>query len=106
MNALEIFDTVRRHGAELLVEEGHLVVRGNGAQLPETVREELRAHKAELLVALGEPLDRTVAGILADIRPFLSPTLQRLPNDRLLVLVNWNILTSFTRWLERRGHGE
>jgi hypothetical protein len=100
MNALELVDAVRRHGAELAVEQGQLVVRGNGAPLPDTVREELRTHKAEVLVALGEPLDRTVAGILTDIRPHLSPALQRLPDDRLLVLVNWNILTSFTKWLE------
>ncbi len=95
MNALEIVDAVRRHGAELVVEDGHLVVRGQGQPLPNVVRQELREHKAALLVALGEPLDRTVAGILADIRPFLAPALRSLPDDRLLALVNWNIITAF-----------
>jgi hypothetical protein len=95
MNALEIVDVIRRHGVELVVEDGHLIVRGQVQPLPDTVKQELREHKAELLVALGEPLDRTVAGILGDIRPYLSPALQRLPDDRLLALVNWNIITAF-----------
>jgi len=95
VNALGIVEAVRRHGAELAVEDGRLIVRGEGPPLPEEVRRELREHKAELLVALGEPLDRTVAGILADLRPFLSPALRRLPDDRLLALVNGNIITAF-----------
>jgi len=101
MNALEIVDTVRRHGAELTVQDGQLVITGSGPPLPDAVRQELRAHKAELLVALGEPLDRTIAGILADIRPYLSPALRSLPDDRLLALVNWNIMAAWNASVRR-----
>lgn len=102
MNALELVDAVRKHGADLAVEEGRLVIRGSGPPLPAHVRNELRERKAELLIALGEPIDRTVAGILADIRPFISPALRRLPDSQLLALVNWNIITA---WNSSLRHG-
>ena len=49
------------------------------------------------MVALGVPLDLAVAGILKEIRPYLSPPLRKLPDDRLLALVNWNIIAAWNR---------
>jgi len=95
MNAIEIIDRVRAEGAELVVEGDRLLVRGDRDRLPEDLRRSLSEHKAELMVALGQPLDRAVASILDSIRPHLSPALQRLPDDRLLALVNWNIITAW-----------
>ena len=91
MNALELIQQVRAHGADLVVEKDRLVVRGIGEPLPDELRAALSQHRAELLVALGVPFDRTVAGILQDLRPHLPPALRRLPDDRLLALVNWSI---------------
>jgi hypothetical protein len=94
VNAVEIIERVREHDAELVIRDHRLIVRGaNG--LPDDLRREVAEHKAELLVALGVPLDRTIASILADIRTNLPPALRRLPDDRLLTLVNWSIIAAF-----------
>jgi hypothetical protein len=97
MNAIEIIAAVREHGAHVSVERDQLVVRGAGSSLPAEIRAELAAHKMEVMIALGEPIDRTVGGILSDIRPHLSPALRQIPDDRLLVLVNWSIITAFDK---------
>jgi hypothetical protein len=83
---------MRAHDAELVVEKDRLLVRGRGEPLPEFLERKLREHKAELLIALSVPLERTVAGVLEELRPYLPPALRRLPDDRLLVLVNWTIM--------------
>ena len=95
MNAIELIEEVRRHDADLVVEGQRLVVRGAADQLPEDLRRELSSHKAELLVALGSSMNLTVASVLADIRPNLPPALRRLPDDRLLTMVNWSIMAAF-----------
>ena len=68
MNALSIAQAVQELGAILLVEHG----------------QEVRAHKAELLIALGVPMDQTVAAILGDLRPYLPQSLRRLAERCLL----------------------
>lgn len=95
MNALELVQQVRDQGADVLVRGGQLVVRGTGAPLPDDLIEGIREHRAELLVALGVPIDVTVGEVLADLRPHLNPALQALPDDRLLALVNWNIIAAW-----------
>ena len=60
-----------------------MVIRSHGP-LPDELQQEVRAHKAELLIALGVPMDQTVASILGDLRPYLPQSLQRLADDRLL----------------------
>jgi hypothetical protein len=47
-----------------------------------------------------------VQGILDFIRPHLGPTLQALPDGRLLALVNWHIIAAWQaamRKPEREG---
>ena len=83
MNALSIAQAVQKLGAILLVEHGQVVIRSQGP-LPEELQQEVRAHKAELLIALGVPLDQTVATILGDLRPYLPQSLQRLAERGLL----------------------
>jgi len=97
MNAVEIIERVRAHDADLLIREDRLVVRGRGDKLPDDLQRELREHKGELMVALGEPINHTIAVILADIRPHLPKALQRLPDDKLLALVNWSIIAAFEK---------
>ena len=101
MNALEIVDAVREYGASLAIQDGELVVRGTGQRLPEDLRAEVVEHKAELLIALGCPFDSTVAGIVADIRPHLSPALQRLPDSKLLALINWHIISAWEQAIQK-----
>lgn len=97
MNALEIVRAVQEHGAQLIEEDGRLVVKGSGERLPDELRSELEQHKAAVLVALGCPLDRAVASILDDLRPHLTPALQALPDERLLALVNWHIFAAWEK---------
>lgn len=95
MNAIEIIERVRACDAELVVEDDRLIVRGRAGPLPDDLREALKQHRAELMIALGVPMDRTVAGILKDLRPHLPEALRRLPDDRLLALVNWSIIAAW-----------
>ncbi len=98
MNALGIAQAVQELGGTLLVENGQVVIRSH-TPLPEELQQEIRAHKAELLIALGVPMDQTVASILGDLRPYLPQSLQRLSDDRLLALANWCIMAAWARAL-------
>ena len=57
MNAIELIETVRSFNVELVLEEDKLVLRGRGDRLPTELRDQLLEHKAELLIALGAPMD-------------------------------------------------
>lgn len=103
MNAMEIIQQVRAHDADLFIEDQRLMVRGAKAPLPADLQQALREHKAEVMVALGAPLDRTVASVLSEIRPHLPPPLRRLPDDRLITLVNWSIMAAFESAVRKVG---
>ena len=92
MNALEVIETVRSYDADIVVESNKLIVRGKGERLPDEVRAALKEHKAEILIALGAPYDVVLADILKEIRPYLVPALQVLPDDKLMVLVNFSLM--------------
>jgi len=106
VNAIEIIEQVRAHDTELVVEDDRLLVRGRASPLPDDLRRALRDHKAELMVALGVPLDRTVAFVLAELRPCLPKSLRGLPDDRLLVLVNWSIVAAFDAAIREAARGQ
>jgi hypothetical protein len=53
MNALEIIEEVRGHGAELLVKEGKLILRGIGPPLPSELQQAVQGQKAAIMEALG-----------------------------------------------------
>ena len=101
MNALDIIEQVREHDAELVVEENKLYVRGKGGRLPEGLREALREQKVAVMVALGAPIDRAVAGIIAELRPNLPPSLRGVPDASLLALVNWSIIHAWEKTLRQ-----
>jgi len=103
VNALEIIEHVKDHKAELVLVDDRLVVRGSAERLPDGLQAELREHKAELMIALGAPIDRTVAAILREIRPHLPPTLRRLPDDKILALVNWSIIAAWGTAVRKAG---
>ncbi len=95
MNAIDLIEQVRAHKADLVVENDRLIVRGRGEPLPDDLQAALSEHKAELMIALGTPFDPTVAAVLADVRPHLPASLRRLPDGKLLVLVNWSIINAW-----------
>jgi hypothetical protein len=103
VNAIEIIERVREHDAELVVENDRLLVRGRASPLPDDLRQALQDHKAELLVALGAP---AVASVLKELRPYLPKPLRGLPDDKLLVLINWAIMASFERAIREAIRGQ
>jgi hypothetical protein len=103
MNALDVIRQVQNHGGQLVLAEGSLRVRARDP-LPDELMAALAEHKADVMVALGAPLDAVVSEILEDIRPHLPKGLRHLPDDRLLALVNWSIIAAWgksARVLER-----
>jgi hypothetical protein len=98
VNALEVIRRVEAMGGRLVLDKGKLKLRA-AAPLPEELTAVVSQEKAAIMVALGAPLDIVVSHILEDIRPHLPKTLRRLPDDRLLALVNWSIITAWGRSL-------
>jgi hypothetical protein len=96
MSALEVIRRVEALGGRLVLDAGKLKLRA-----PEPLPEELTAavsdEKAAIMVALGAPLDTVISEVLKDIRPYLTKSLKRLPDDRLLVLVNWSIMAAWEK---------
>ncbi len=104
MNAVQIIESVRAHKADLALVDDRLVVCGAADPLPDDLRTALSEHKTELMIALGAPIDRAIAGILNEIRPHLPRALRRLPDDRLLALVNWAIIAVWETAIRKVGH--
>jgi hypothetical protein len=95
VNALEIIAEVRAHQADVVLNKDRLVVQGHGERLPSALEDALQEHRAEIMVALGAPIERSVAAVLADIRPHLAPALQQLTDGDLLRLVNLNMIMAW-----------
>ena len=105
MNALDVIRQVQTHGGQLVLADGSLRVRAP-EPLPDEVMAALTEHKAGVMVALGAPLDVVAASVLRELRPHLPKSLQALPDDRLLVLVNWSIIAAWNAAVRRLGRGE
>ena len=105
MNALEIIEMLREFNAEVYVEDSKLRVRGAGEPLPDFLRDELREHKVEGMVALGEPADVALDTILTDLKPYLPAALRRLPNAKLVVLINFSVMHSLNKAVRELGRG-
>ena len=104
MNALEVLRQVEAHGGHVLLDGEELRVRAS-KPLPDHLMAALTQMKGSIMIALGAPLDTVVSGILNDIRPELPPSLQRLPDDKLLALVNWSMIAAFDRAVAKVGQG-
>ena len=102
MSALDVIRRVEACGGRLTVENGALKLRAPAA-LPEDVMQAVSAEKPAIMITLGAPLDVTVANILDDIRPHLSPALRCLPDSKLLALVNWHIIAAWNAALREVG---
>ncbi len=100
MSALEVIRQVQLLGGKLVLENKQLKLQ-SPTQLPQDVVQAVSREKAAIMVALGAPLDDVVSGILTDIRPHLPPALRRLPDDRLLALVNWSIMAAWEKAIRK-----
>ena len=97
MNAFEIIARVHEYDADLVLRDGKLIVQGRGGRLPDRLQEDLRAHKAEVMVALGGSIDAGVREVLAELRPNLPLAMRTLSEDKLLILVNWSIIAAWEK---------
>jgi hypothetical protein len=93
---MDVIRRVEALGGQLVLADGSLRVRAP-QPLPDDVMAALAEHKASVMVALGAPIDVIVASVLRELRPHLPRPLQVLPDDRLLVLVNWSIIAAFEK---------
>jgi hypothetical protein len=103
VNALEIIEEIRKLDADVCLEDDKLVIRGSGNRLPDDLRDALREHKIEVMVALGAPMDRAIASVLAEIRPHLPLSLRNVPDSKLLILVNWSIINAWATAVRKLG---
>ncbi len=99
--ALSVIEEVRRHNLELVLQDSKLIVRGRGERLPDELRASLREHRAAIMIALGAPIEKAVATILAELRPNLPPSLRRLPDGDLLALINWTIIACWEKTIRQ-----
>ena len=96
MSALDLIRRVEALGGRLVLDNGQLKLRAP-TPLPDELTAAVSEQKAAIMVALGAPLDTVINGVLRDIRPHLPKSLKQLPDDRLLVLVNWSIMAAWEK---------
>ena len=104
MNALDVIRRVEVLGGSLVLDGHQLRLRASHA-LPDDVVTAVGEQKAAIMVALGAPIDTVVGAILHEMRPQLPEGLRKLPDDRLLVLVNWSIIAAWEKTVQKFGSG-
>ena len=99
MNAIDIVDRVRKLGAELLVESKQVRVRGG--RLPDDLQQEVDEHSADLIIALGTPIDEVASAVLDEMRVDLPPNLAKLPGPKLWLLTRLALASSWSAGVHR-----
>jgi hypothetical protein len=103
MSALEVIRRVETLGGRVLLEPGGLRLRA-AAPLPEDLVAAVGKEKVAIMLALGAPLNTAITSILAEIRPHLPPAMRKLPDERLMLLINWSIIAAFDRAVMKVSH--
>jgi hypothetical protein len=96
MTALDVIRRVERLGGSIELEEDGLRLHAP-SPLPDDVVAAVSKQKVAIMLALGAPLNTAITSALGEVRPHLSPSLRKLSDDRLLVLVNWSIMAAFDK---------
>ena len=104
MSALDVIRRVEMLGGRLVLDGDRLRLQA-AEELPDDVVTAVGEQKAAIMVALGAPIDTVVGAILDEIRPQLPEGLRKLPDDRLLVLVNWSIIAAWEKTVQKFGRG-
>jgi hypothetical protein len=94
VSALEVIRRVETLGGRLVLEDDGLRIRAS-TPLPHDLVAAVGKEKVAIMLALGAPLNTAITSVLSELRPHLTPALRRLPDDRLLILVNWSIMAAF-----------
>ena len=100
MTALDVIRRVEVLGGRLVLDGDQLKLRADQA-LPDEVVSAVAKQKASIMIALGAPIDTVVGSVLEEMRPQLPKSLRQLPDDRLLVLVNWSIIAAWEKAIQK-----
>jgi hypothetical protein len=96
VSALDVIRRVETLGGRVVLEADGLRLQA-ASPLPEDLVAEVGKEKVAIMLALGAPLNTAITSVLAELRPHLPPAMRRLPDERLIVLVNWSIIAAFER---------
>jgi len=111
-NVAVIMEQVREHGITLKLVENKIQYFPKSA-MPTDLVECIRERKAEIIECLRQenrfsnqiPTPEQIAGVLSELRKYLSPNLQKLDDEKLLALVNWNYMLAWNRMKPQIGRG-
>jgi len=99
---MEVIRKLQILGGELILEnDGHDLRVKAPCPLPQELWEALCENKLAIMATMAVPLDTAATVILTSIRDFLPPALRRLPDERLLILVNYSILAGWQETIRR-----
>ena len=100
MSALDVIRRVEVLGGRLVLDGKSLRLQAD-QDLPDQVVADVAEQKASIMIALGAPIDTVVGSVLEEMRPQLPKSLRQLPDDRLLVLVNWSIIAAWEKTIRK-----
>jgi hypothetical protein len=96
MSALDVIRRVETLGGRLLADSDGLRLQAS-EPLPDELVAEVGREKIAIMLALGAPFNVAIASVLTELRPCLPPSLRSLPDERLMILINWSIMAAFDR---------
>jgi hypothetical protein len=96
MNALEVVRRVEMLGGRVVLEADGLRLRAD-VPLPDDLVAAVSREKVAIMLALGAPLNTAITSVLSELRPYLSPALRRLPDEKLIILFNFSFMAAFDK---------
>jgi TubC N-terminal docking domain len=103
VDAAELLIKLRRLGLAVSLEDADKVAIAPKTLLTSDLRQEIVEHKSEVLTLLHreEEVKRILSETLESLRPYLSPSLAALEDEKLLALVNWSIMVALRRLVDK-----
>ncbi len=103
MEAAALLAKLRHHGLKISLAASDKVAISPSTLLTPELRQEILAHKPEVLALLSEEREATkeLRDALVSLRAHLPPSMVALNDEQLLALANWAILSALSKALER-----
>jgi hypothetical protein len=102
VDAVELLIKLRRLGLAISLEDADKVAIVPKTLLTSELRQEIIEHKSEVLTLLRREEEvKTILGeMLESLRPYLTPSLAALDDEKLLALVNWAVMVALRRLVD------
>jgi hypothetical protein len=100
MSALDVIRRVETLGGRLVLEPDGLRLQA-ASPLPDDLVADVGREKVAIMLALGAPLSAAITSVLGELRPYLATPLRNLPDDRLIILINWSIMAAYEKAVQR-----